>query len=300
MSRRQTYNAPSGNQTRARTFGVVAYLFANVALAATVFAAPANASPITEADASTLGPGDYRWDPSLAPNGPTVMVVKLDTQRAFVWRSEKLIGITIIASGKPGYETPDGTFTVLEKEKFHRSNKYDDAPMPYMQRLTWSGLALHGGNPRGYPASHGCIRLPLGFAAALFREDTRGMKVVIIGHAPERGENLMASRQKPASPQESDDRQAAQYPRGKDEGNAPDESPYSAPAAATPIPSAASQGVESSETGEQSGNGYDPGTVNDHSDQRPDSGQNNSYEQHDDDSDRSQDVPPPDLPPPPN
>lgn len=232
MSRQQTYNASTGNQTRARTFAVATYLFASVALSAPAFEAHANASPITEADASTLGPGDYRWDPSLAPDGPTVMVVKLDTQRAFVWRNGKLIGITIIASGKPGYETPDGTFAVLEKEKFHRSNKYDDAPMPYMQRLTWSGLALHGGNPRGYPASHGCIRLPQGFAAALFKENTRGMKVVVTGHAPERGENLMASRQKPHTTAQSDDVQQAEFSSGADqpdrgasaEGTAGDES----------------------------------------------------------------------------
>lgn len=295
MSRHHTYNATTCNQTRARTFVVASYLLTSVALSGPVFAASANASSITEAEATTLGPGDYRWDPSLAPDGPTVMVVKLDTQRAFVWRNGKLIGITIIASGKPGYETPDGTFTVLEKEKFHRSNKYDDAPMPYMQRLTWSGLALHGGNPRGYPASHGCIRLPPGFAAALYKENTRGMKVVIMGQTPERGENLMASRQKPTSPQESDNLQAAQYANGRDESTAPGDVPYNAPAArGRQIPSVASQ--ESGETGEQ----YDNDDYRGRPDQRPDAGQKNGYEQHDDDSDRSQDIPPPDLPPPPN
>src|SRR5438105_16366 len=139
--------------------------------------------------------GGYRWEPSIAPDGPMDMVINLGAQRAFVYRDGMLIGISTISSGKRGYETPTGTFTVVEKQKDHHSNKYDDAPMPYMQRLSWDGLALHGGHPRGYPASHGCIRLPMGFAAALFKEETRGMQVVITGHAPGKQDTMMASRQ---------------------------------------------------------------------------------------------------------
>jgi hypothetical protein len=120
------------------------------------------------------------------------MVVDLTSQHAFVYRGEKLIGMTTISSGRPGYATPDGTFTVLQKEKMHHSNKYEDAPMPFMERLTWDGLALHGGHPRGWPASHGCIRMPMGFAAALFKQDTRGMQVVITGDAPSKAEILAA------------------------------------------------------------------------------------------------------------
>ena len=120
------------------------------------------------------------------------MTIDLSSQRAFVYRGGRLIGISTISSGKPGYETPTGTFTVLQKEKIHHSNLYDDAPMPYMERLAWSGLALHAGHLRGYPASHGCIRLPMGFAAALFREHTRGMQVVITGEAPSKDEILAA------------------------------------------------------------------------------------------------------------
>lgn len=103
------------------------------------------------------------------------MVVNLRDQRATVYRAGVEIGVTTISSGKPGYRTPTGTFTVLEKERHHHSNKYDDAPMPYMQRLSWSGLALHAGAVRPRPASHGCVRLPYGFAAALYKEATRGM-----------------------------------------------------------------------------------------------------------------------------
>ena len=122
------------------------------------------------------------------------MVIDLTTQRAFVYRDGTLIGVSVIASGKRGYETPRGTFTVLEKERHHHSNKYDNAPMPYMQRLSWSGLALHGGHPRGHPASHGCIRLPMGFAAALFKENTQGMQVAIRGYAQKRPKTVIANR----------------------------------------------------------------------------------------------------------
>jgi L,D-transpeptidase catalytic domain len=144
------------------------------------------------ADAGELEPGEYQWDPSLAPSGPMTMVVNLHTQRAYVYRDGVQIGVTTISTGKPGYRTPTGTFTVLEKERHHRSNKYDDAPMPYMQRLSWSGLALHAGAVRAWPASHGCVRLPYGFAAALYKEATRGMKVVITNQKPDE-EDILAS-----------------------------------------------------------------------------------------------------------
>ncbi|HEX3431194.1 MAG TPA: L,D-transpeptidase family protein [Rhizomicrobium sp.] len=191
MRQQTKYNRCPGTKKGAARLAILCLL----TIAATPgFANPATGAEISEAQANSLGAGGYLWDPSLAPQGRTVMVVKLDTQRAFVWRNGKLIGISMIASGKPGYETPDGTFTVLEKQKDHHSNKYDDAPMPYMQRLTWSGLALHGGSPRGYPASHGCVRLPMGFAAALFKENTRGMTVVITGQAPGQQNTTVASR----------------------------------------------------------------------------------------------------------
>jgi len=143
------------------------------------------------------------------------MVVDLASQHAFVYRGGKLIGIATISSGRPGHATPDGTYTVLEKEKMHHSNKYDDAPMPFMERLTWDGLALHGGHPRGWPASHGCIRMPMGFAAALFKEDTRGMQVVITGDAPSKAEVLAA--QENARANACCDRSAAtSYPTAPD------------------------------------------------------------------------------------
>jgi hypothetical protein len=152
----------------------------------------ANPTFLAASRANTLDPGSYIWEPQPAMSGRISMVVDLSAQRAFVYRSGKLIGISTISSGKPGHETPDGTFTVLQKDRMHHSNKYEDAPMPFMERLGWDGLALHGGHPGEFPASHGCVRLPMGFAAALFKENTRGMQVVITGAAPSRAEILAA------------------------------------------------------------------------------------------------------------
>lgn len=125
----------------------------------------------------------YFWHPELAPAGPLVLVVSLDEQRAYVYRNGIAIGESRISSGRPGYETPAGVYTILQKAREHRSNLYDDAPMPFMQRLTWDGLALHAGTLPGHPASHGCIRLPAGFAERLFAATARGTVVVVTnGH----------------------------------------------------------------------------------------------------------------------
>ena len=121
----------------------------------------------------------YFWHPEIAPSGPMVMVVSLDEQYIYVYRNGVAIGVSPISSGRPGYETPTGVYTILQKEREHRSNLYDDAPMPYMQRLTWDGVAMHGGNLPGHPASHGCIRLPPTFAEKLFQATRRGGVVVI-------------------------------------------------------------------------------------------------------------------------
>ncbi len=97
-----------------------------------------------------LKPGEYLWHPEISPTGPIVLVVSLDEQRAYVYRNGIAIGLTTISSGKAGHETPTGVFTILQKDKDHRSNLYS-APMPYMQRLTWDGIALHGGSLPGHP-----------------------------------------------------------------------------------------------------------------------------------------------------
>ncbi len=146
---------------------------------ASVPEAPALTAGTVAQAAARLRPGQYLWAPQVAPSGPMIMVVNLRTQRATVYRNGIPIGITTVSSGRPGHETPPGVYTILQKEADHRSNLYNNAPMPFMQRLTWDGIALHGGALPGYPASHGCIHLPEAFARALFDESRLGMMVVV-------------------------------------------------------------------------------------------------------------------------
>ena len=128
----------------------------------------------------TLKPGQYVWIPQDRYEGPMKIVVVLDTQRVYVFQNDKLIGFSTISSGKKGKETPIGAFNILQKNIDHKSNLYSNAPMPYMQRLTWDGIAIHGGHLPGYPASHGCIRLPLAFAKSLFAVTKLDQEVVVL------------------------------------------------------------------------------------------------------------------------
>lgn len=131
--------------------------------------------------AERLKPGEWLLYPSIAPTGPVLVYVDLGRQRATVYRNGVRIGVSTISSGKDGYETPTGVFTILEKDKDHRSRTYDDASMPYQQRLTWKGVAMHAGNLPGFPSSHGCVRLPMEFAKKLFTITPMGGTVVIAG-----------------------------------------------------------------------------------------------------------------------
>jgi L,D-transpeptidase-like protein len=123
--------------------------------------------------------GEYLWVPQVSPRGPIVMVVSLPEQLAYVYRNGVIIGASTISTGKKGHRTPTGVFTILQKKEDHYSNLYNAAPMPYMQRLTWDGIAIHAGRLPGYPASHGCVRLPYEFARKLFAETKTGLTVVV-------------------------------------------------------------------------------------------------------------------------
>ena len=139
----------------------------------------ATTAELTEASADELQPGEYRWNPDAAPAGPISILVSIQRQIDYVYRSGKLIGVTTVSTGKPGHDTPVGTFTVLQKKVYHRSTIYDGAPMPFMRRLTWDGIALHAGRIPGYPASHGCVRLPQAFAKILYGATRLGVEVTI-------------------------------------------------------------------------------------------------------------------------
>lgn len=111
---------------------------------------------------------------------PLQVVVSKDKQSLVVYDGDTVVATSKVSSGKRGHETPTGIFSILEKRRYHESNIYSNAPMPFMQRLTWSGIALHASNSvPSFPASHGCVRLPNAFAKALYKMTGRGLHVVI-------------------------------------------------------------------------------------------------------------------------
>ena len=129
--------------------------------------------------AGELQNGEFNWHPERSPDGPVILIVSIPDQLVHVYRNGIRIGASTCSTGKPGHRTPTGVFKILEKDKHHRSSTYSNAPMPNMNRLTWSGIALHAGNLPGYPASHGCVRLPMQFSELLFGITRKGMTVVI-------------------------------------------------------------------------------------------------------------------------
>ncbi len=154
-------------------------LSAAAAAVAVPFWGAKQSSPASTPPAA-LKPGEFVWAPDVAPDGPIVVIVSLTEQRAYVYRNGVQIGYTTVSTGKPGHETPTGIFTILQKDKDHRSSKYNSAPMPYQERLTWDGVALHAGGLPGYPESHGCVHLPSQFAEDLFGVTHLGMTVVVV------------------------------------------------------------------------------------------------------------------------
>jgi lipoprotein-anchoring transpeptidase ErfK/SrfK len=148
-----------------------------MAASAAVAAARDHAEPVIAT--KPLKPGGFWWAAEAPSDGNIEVVVSLEDQHAYVYRAGELIGVSTISSGKPGKDTPPGIFPILEKKRMHHSRKYDNAPMPFMQRLDQYGIALHAGAIPGRPASHGCVRLPAAFAAKLFAMTQVGDRVVI-------------------------------------------------------------------------------------------------------------------------
>ncbi|WP_069320321.1 L,D-transpeptidase family protein [Sphingomonas turrisvirgatae] len=152
-------------------------------------AAPAASQPIaaTAAQELLLRTGQWTWleDAAYQRTGNATdvsILISLPGQIAYVYRGGVLIAASTVSTGKPGKRTPVGEFTILQKREFHRSNLYSNAPMPFMQRLTWTGIALHAGVLPGYPASHGCIRFPREFARRLFEVTQLGGIVSVVDY----------------------------------------------------------------------------------------------------------------------
>lgn len=141
----------------------------------------------------------FVWMPQLSQTGPLLIVVSLPDQRASVYRNGVRIGVSKVSTGRPGFETPTGVFTILQKDREHYSNLYDNAPMPFMQRLTWDGVAMHAGKVPDSPASHGCVRLPYAFSEALFAVTARGMTVVVSDVVSDAGGDAVPGEEPPAS-----------------------------------------------------------------------------------------------------
>lgn len=129
-------------------------------------------------DNIVLPAGKFEWANDNS-TGRIRVVVDISSQMAYVYRGGTVIGISSVSTGKSGKETPVGIFPILQKHEKHRSSTYNNAPMPYMLRLTWDGVALHAGHNPGYAASHGCVRLPTEFAAKLFAIVSTGDEVDI-------------------------------------------------------------------------------------------------------------------------
>ncbi|MCK1360565.1 L,D-transpeptidase [Bradyrhizobium sp. 199] len=113
------------------------------------------------------------------PQGPLVIVVSIDRQKVTVYDAKGVFAESPVSTGMKGHSTPMGVFSVIQKHKFHHSNIYSGAPMPYMQRITWSGVAMHAGVLPGYPASHGCIRMPMTFAVKMWNWTRMGARVIV-------------------------------------------------------------------------------------------------------------------------
>jgi len=157
------------------------------------------AAPLTSANArftkgrkrepfpNELKPGDYVWHPEVSPAGPVVILVSLPDQVLYVFRNGVRIGRSTVSTGSKGHRTPTGVFVILQKKVDHESNIYKGAKMPHMQRLTWGGVAMHAGELPGYPASHGCVRLPVDFARKLYSVTSVGTTVIIADNTSEPG-----------------------------------------------------------------------------------------------------------------
>ncbi|MBX7491991.1 L,D-transpeptidase family protein [Qipengyuania sp. 1NDW9] len=159
-----------------------------IALACTPLTALAQGAKVTSPvelaqRASELKPGEWVWAPEISPDGPVVVYVDLTRQVADIYRNGIRIGVSTVSTGKPGHETPTGVFKILQKDRNHHSSTYNNAPMPFQQRLTWDGVALHAGGLPGYPESHGCVHLPYNFAHELFGTTSMGGTVIVQGRA---------------------------------------------------------------------------------------------------------------------
>ncbi|MGY8662179.1 L,D-transpeptidase family protein [Bradyrhizobium sp. UFLA05-109] len=164
------------------------------------------------------------------PQGPLVIAISIDRQKVTVYDSNGVFAQSPVSTGMKGHPTPLGVFSVIQKHKFHHSNIYSGAPMPYMQRITWSGVAMHAGVLPGYPASHGCIRMPMAFAVKMWNWTKMGARVIVTpGEMTPHSFShpLLASLRVPPQPAASLEQPATTVADKSDKGAAAAKSPES-------------------------------------------------------------------------
>lgn len=154
-----------------------------VTLASLLLAGCGNQGTSVPPISTSLTPQKYTWYPQRSMTGPVIVFVSIPRQEAVVYRNGVRIGRASCSTGRPGHSTPTGVFQIIEKDVDHHSKTYNNASMPYMQRLTWDGVALHTGFNPGQPDSHGCVRLPNEFAKNLFSVTQKGGTVIISNDA---------------------------------------------------------------------------------------------------------------------
>ncbi|MEY4485463.1 MAG: hypothetical protein RL693_2915 [Verrucomicrobiota bacterium] len=157
--------------------------FLTLSFASLLLVGCANQGASVPSISSSLNPQTYTWYPERSLTGPVLVFVSIPRQEAVVYRNGVRIGRAACSTGRAGHSTPAGVFQILEKDVDHHSKTYNNASMPYMQRLTWDGVALHTGFNPGHPDSHGCVRLPDAFAKNLFSVTQKGGTVIISNDA---------------------------------------------------------------------------------------------------------------------
>ena len=188
-------------------------------------------------DTADLKPNQYIWNPDASPDGPVGIIVDLTNQMIYVYRNGKQIGRSAVSTGIKSHPTAPGSYTVLTKNLKYHSEKYHEASMPFMERLTWDGMAIHGGNNPGKPSSHGCIHVPLDFAEKLYGITQKGDTVLISDLKEVPGDTVNPGLVPPQPPQPAPDPKSKfKVPRG---GPAPTNVSPEATPIPTPTPSPA-------------------------------------------------------------
>ena len=183
---------------------------------------------------SPLKPDEYTWEPDKSPTGPVGIIVDLTNQTLYVYRAGKLIGKTAVSTGIKTHPTTPGTYTILTKNEEYHSEKYHEASMPFMERLTWDGMAIHGGNNPGKPSSHGCVHVPLDFAQKLYGITQKGDSVLISDLKEAPGEIVNPGLVPQQTPEPAPDPKSnVKVPRG---GPAPSDVSPDATPIPTPVP----------------------------------------------------------------